>query len=161
MKHLTWLKKPILKFILSLVVVLMGIVIIRLISENHRAEADGTIHLLIIDLEGETVFDDHIPFYQGDSFYDVLDRSFELTCATATYQQDETCSFTFNNFAYQGKVILGIKNQDFELISDWSNTFLSFHIYNGTDYILSTIGPSNIPFEEGDRFMIRCDEVGE
>ncbi len=161
MQNVLWLKKPIMKFIISLGVVLLGIVVIRLISENHRAEADGTIHLTIIDIEGQTVFDEDIPFYQGDSFYDVLDRTFDLTCATATYQQDDTCAYTFNSFAYQGKVILGIKGNDFELLSDWSTTFLSFYIYDGSDYRLSTFGPSNIPFQQGDQFMIRHDEVGE
>lgn len=161
MQHIAWLKKPIIKFIISLVVVLAGIVVIRLISEDHTAEVDGFIHLTMIDLEGETIFDEDIPFYQGDSFYDILDRQFDLICATATYAQDETCSYTFNNFAYQGKVILGIKHDDVEIVSNWSNTFLAFYTYHESEYILSTVGPSNIPFENGDRFMIKHEHVGE
>lgn len=153
MKHLK------LKIVLSVVVILIGIIVIRLISVDNKAEADGLIFLTIENENKDVVFSGELEFYTGDSFFDILNREFDLTCGTATYLPDEDCSHSFKGFEYQGKVILGIKGDDFDLMTDWKNTFLSFYHYNNQERVLATSGPSNIPFKDQDSFLICLEEA--
>lgn len=148
MKHLK------LKLLITALVILIGFIAIRLLYVNNRADDMGSIYLVIQDEHEVIVFEGELDFEAGDSFYDILDRSFDLTCATASYEADPSCGYDFQGFAYQGKVILGIKGDDFELITNWSDTFLSFYHYNNEEKELATVGPSNIPFKDGDQFLI-------
>lgn len=153
MKHLK------LKIVLSVLVILIGLVVIRLISVDNKAEGDGSVFLTIENDHQEVVFTGELEFYEGDSFYDILNRNFDLTCATANYSVDEDCSYEFQGFEYQGKVILGIQGDDFDLMTDWKKTFLSFYHYNDQIRVLATSGPSNIPFQDQDSFLICYEEA--
>ncbi|MDY0074409.1 MAG: hypothetical protein RBR75_00795 [Acholeplasmataceae bacterium] len=152
MKHLK------LKIFISVIVVLIGLVLVRFLTMDNRAESDGIIYLYIEGENQVVVFEGELEFYQGDTFFDVLDRAFELTCANASYQPDTTCSYTFQ-VGYQSKVILGIKNDDFELMTDWTHTFLSIYLYNDGIKELSTLGASNIPYQDEDTFLISYEEA--
>lgn len=149
------------KILITFIVVVLALVVGRLFWINNQADHDGIIHLELIDNEGKIVFQDTLMFYEGDTFFDILNRAFDLTCASASYQADPTCAYTFTSFAYQGKVILGIKGDDFDLSSDWSNTFLAFYVKHDDDFVLSTLGPSQIPFDDGDEFQIILESVWE
>jgi hypothetical protein len=154
--------KPIqLKILISAIVLIVGVVLIRLFLFENVADQKGTIYLTITGENEEIVFEGELEFYEGDSFYDLLDRSFDLTCGTATYQPDESCSYTFNSILYQGKVILGIKNDEFDLITNWSDTFLSFYYIEDGEKKLATVGPSRLAFEDQDEILISYENVWE
>lgn len=154
-------KHLLIKLIITFGVVLIAIVVGRLLWIENIATDEGEIHLEIIDQEGIVVFDDVLIYQEGDTFFDILDRYFDLTCANASYAADPTCSYTFTSFAYEGKVILGISGEGFSVASDWSNTFLAFYVKHEDDYVLSTLGPSQIPFEDQDEFRIVLESVWE
>jgi len=154
--------KPIqLKILISAIVLIVGVVLIRLFLFENVADQKGTIYLTITGENEEIVFEGELEFYEGDSFYDLLDRSFDLTCGTATYQPDESCSYTFNSILYQGKVILGIKNDEFDLITNWSDTFLSFYYIEDGEKKLATVGPSRLAFEDQDEILISYENAWE
>ena len=81
----------------------------------------------------EVIFHEILPFQENESFFEILNDRFTLTCANQFYQPDDTCSFKFNVMGQENHVILGIKSDDFEVITDWDNTFLNIEVYsNGT-----------------------------
>jgi len=155
------MKNLIIKILISVVAMVAVFFAIKFFTNENLALTQGSIHLLIEDKEGLVLFDDELTFYEGDSFYDILNRNFDLTCANGSYQADETCSYEFQSFGFQGKVILGIKNEDFEIISDWTNSFLSIEKFDGDTFRLSTLGVSNLEFEDNDRFKISLKNAWE
>ncbi len=155
MKHL-WTK-----IIITLGVIVIAFVVGRLLFVDNRASDEGTIHLELIDDEGTIVFSETLSFQEGDTFFDILNRHFDVTCANQSYEADPSCEYTFSSFAFQGKVILGISGEDFSLMSDWSNTFLAFYVKHEDAFVLSTSGPSQIPFDDGDEFQIVLESVWE
>ncbi len=155
------MKNLVIKSIVSVVIIIAVFFAIQFFTDENLSLTGGSIQLVIVDQEGTTVFDDELLFYEGDSFYDILNRNFELTCANGSYQADETCSYDFQSFGFQGKVILGIKNDDFLVMSDWTNSFLSIEKYNGEVYQLTTLGVSNIEFMDQDQFKISLKNAWE
>ncbi len=99
------------------------------------------------------MFDDDLIVKEGDSFFDVLDRKFAIICANALYQQDPTCSFSFALFD-DAKVVLGIQADDFEIITDWNNTFLAFEYFDGKEYRITSYGPSHLDFSNREKIRI-------
>lgn len=148
------MKQLYLKLLITAIVILIGFIVIRLLFVDNKAEENGSIYLYIQDENGVTVFEGEVAFETGDTFFDLLNREFDLTCATASYTEDPSCGYDFQSFAYQGKVILGIKGEDFDLMTNWNDTFLSFYHYNHQEKELATRGPSNIPYKDGDTFLI-------
>ncbi|MDI6453347.1 hypothetical protein [Peloplasma aerotolerans] len=152
------MKKLAIKAIVSIVSIAIVFVAIRLLSNNHEADDDGFVHLTIVDGSGITVFEDDIEFFEGETFFDILSRSFDLTCANASYQPDPECLYTFQGFGYQGKAILGISSDHFTIITDWYTSFLAFEQHNGETYYISTSGPSHLPFNDGDKIRISVQD---
>lgn len=149
------------KIIISIVVILVGALVIHLLTVENRSTDTGEIYLYIVDADEKVVFEGSLSYEKGDSFFDILNRHFDLTCATSNYQPDIQCSYSFSTPGASGKVILGIKGDDFELITNWTNNFLAFYIYDGDIKQLSTVGPSNIPFQNDDVFMIQYENPWE
>jgi hypothetical protein len=148
------MKKIALKLFLSVIMILGLIFTIRFIYQDNLATGDGTIYLIILDIDETILFDGELEYFEGDSFFDILNRNFDLSCANQNYQVDLTCEYTFNSFAYKGKVLLGIKNEDFDIVTDWYNLFLAIEIDKGNGYYLATEGVSNIKFSDKDSFRI-------
>jgi hypothetical protein len=155
------MKKLAIKAFISIVSIAIVFVAIRLLSNNHEAVSDGFVHVTIVDGQGITVFEDDIEFFENETFYDVLNRSFDLTCANSSYQADPDCLYTFQGFGYQGKVLLGISNDDFAVLTDWYNSFLAFEQFDGETYYLSTAGPSHLQFANGDKIRISVKDPWE
>ncbi|PKK99645.1 MAG: hypothetical protein CVV57_00920 [Tenericutes bacterium HGW-Tenericutes-2] len=155
------MKNLVIKIIVSVVFIIAVFFTIKLFANENLSLTAGTIQVTIVDDQGIIVFDDELEFYKGDSFFDVLNRNFDLTCANGSYQADEDCTYEFQSFGFQGKVLLGIKNDDFEVMSNWTNTFLSIEKYDGTAYKLTTVGVSNISFDNHDRFKISLKNAWE
>lgn len=142
------------KILISVVSILVVLVLIRLIVPINTADSDGKIYLIILDSHEAIVFEGELSYLENDTFYDILDRHFELTCANQSYQADPTCGFSFQNFTHQGKVILGIKGDTFEVMTDWHQSFLAFEYELNDAFVLATQGPSNMPFNDQERFRI-------
>lgn len=149
------------KLIVSVIIILVAASVIRFLYVENRSTEAGTIYLYITDSQQDIVFEGELSYLEGDSFYDILNRHFDLTCATYDYQPDPTCSFSFTTPGAQGKVILGIKGDDFEVMTNWTNHYLAFYRYENDEKELSTVGPSNIPFENGESFMISYEAIWE
>ena len=77
-------------------------------------------------------------FDEGETLFDVLDRHFDVVCATPFYTPSETC----DNNPLIGRAILGIDG----LTTDWSGTFFQIR-HNGTH---SQLGVDRITFDDGD-----------
>lgn len=155
------MKTTVLKIVVSIIVVLTAAILVHFLSVSNQASSNGTVRISIVDESGVTVFDSDVIFKENDTFFDVLQREFELTCATSSYQADATCSYDFQSFAYEGKILLGIASNDFNVITDWSNSFLAFEIFNGTDFVLTTQGVSNIEYNDQDQIRISFRSVSE
>lgn len=153
------MKKIVPRIIISAIIVLIAIILVRALTPDHTASSDGNVRVIIIDLDESTVFDGEIPFQAGDNFFDVLNRSFSLICAASDYSADPTCSYTFSNFGNASKVLLGISNNDFSILTDWTNTFLQFELYDGVNYYLATNGVSQIDFADHDIIRISAQAV--
>lgn len=155
------MKTTVLKIVASIIVVLTAAILVHFLTTNNQALDDGSIRIIIVDEDGQTVFDDDVIFMKDDTFYDVLQREFDLTCASSTYQSDPTCSYIFQSFGYEGRILLGISNDDFSIQTDWADSFIAIEIYDGTDYYLATQGVSNIEFLENDQIRISFRAVTE
>ena len=153
------MKKNLYKIILTIVALLSLFLVRSIFFNEHRAIDEGMIHLQILDETNTIIFDDSIIYFEGESLFDILNRTFTLTCANRFYQPDETCSHTFQNITYQGKVILTIENEDFTLSSDWRNNFLGFEVYDGETYVHAVHGASTLPFENGTKIRIVLKQV--
>jgi len=155
------MKNLIIKIIVSVVFIIAVFFTIKLFASENLSLTAGSIQLTIVDDQGVIVFEDDLAFYKGDSFFDILNRNFDLTCANGSYQVDEDCTYEFQSFGFQGKVLLGIKNDDFQVMSNWTNTFLSIEKYDGEAYKLTTVGVSNISFNDQDQFKISLKNAWE
>lgn len=155
------MKTTALKIVVSIIVVLTSAILVHFLTVSNQASSDGSLRIIIVDENGSTVFDDDVIFKENDNFYDVLQREFDLTCASSSYQPDATCSYDFQSFTAEGKILLGIANDDFDVITDWSLSFLAFELFDGTDYYLATQGVSNIEFHDQDQIRISFRSVSE
>jgi len=155
------MKNLVVKIIVSVVLIITVFFTIEFFANENLSLTSGSIHLTIVDDQGIVVFDDELTFDEGDSFFDILYRNFDLTCANGSYQADEACTYDFQSFGFQGKVLLGIKNDDFEILSNWTNTFLSIEKYDGEAYKLTTVGVSNVSFGNHDKFRLTLKNAWE
>lgn len=153
--------KPIyLKIILTIVVLLLGYLIIEFIFDRDLILSDGSIELVIVDEDGVIVYDEVIEYRENQTFFEILNENFELTCANRSYQADPTCSYEFKLFSQTHHVILGIKGESFTILTNWQDTFLNIEIYDGTNYVDSTIGVDGINLNDINKIRIIVDEVG-
>jgi hypothetical protein len=153
------MKKLAVKFIVSIFALASVFTAIRLLQTNHLTETSGEIQLILTDSSGIVVYDQWITYEEGMTFFDLLKSHFDITCANASYQADETCAYTFSSFGSSDKVILGIKGETFELMTDWQSTYLSIYKWDGSDYRLTPQGVMQLSFEDSDRIKISVQEV--
>ena len=70
------------ELILKLVVTFIGIVVVALVGifllRENASETKGNITIEVIDLNGEKVIDDKIPFKEGDTLLGLLKENYEL-----------------------------------------------------------------------------------
>ena len=148
-----------LKIALTVIVLLLGYLFIKLVYDNNLTQTAGYIELFIVDQNEIEVYHDTIAYQENQTFFDVLNENFELTCANRNYEPDETCSYEFKTLlSYH--VILGIKNEDFSILTDWSNTFIKIYVFDGTTYIESTVGVDGVNLNQIDSIKLVVEEVG-
>ena len=153
------MKPIVLKIILTLAVLLFGFLVIEFVFDRDLIHEAGEIELIIMDEHEKTVFQDILPYEENQSFFDILNERFKLTCANQFYQPDDTCSFKFNVMGQENHVILGIKSDDFEVITDWDNTFLNIEIYIDETYIDANQGFDMVQLDELDKIRIVLDDA--
>ncbi len=155
------MKSIILKIVVSILVVSIAAILVYRLNDSNQATSDGSVRIVIIDELGNTVFDQDVVYQKDDNFFDAINREFNLTCASSSYEADDTCSYDFKGFGYQGKVLLGIANDDFSVQTDWQNSFLKFEIYDENEYHLTTQGVSDLSFVNQDKIRISYASVLE
>lgn len=151
--------KPITKLLVSGVVVILALVSLVFLRPNNSAKGDGSFKLIIIDLKDDYLFEDDLIFFKDESFYDVLKRNFEIICADRNYNPDCECSYEFNLITHKERVVLGIKDDSFELITSWQNDFLAFYEQIDDNLVLLNYGVNNISFYDDDIFVIKHERV--
>lgn len=153
------MKKHLHKIFISILILMVGFGVIYLLTENYRATESGSIELIITDDQQNIVFEGFVDYQKNDTFFDILNRRFELTCANAFYQFDTSCQHAFYIGNAEQKVILGIKGDDFEIESDWRTTFIALYVYHEGRYVLAEQGFNQLKFVSQGKYMIRVDSV--
>jgi hypothetical protein len=154
------MKKTAIKIIISFLALAIVFGAVQLLSKNHVAKEDGFILLIILDEDGNVLFDNEIPYYIDDTFFDIIDRKFSLTCANRYYQQDPTCSYDFVIMDQRNKVLLGIKGETFEIITDFNQTFIQIEVFKESTFVLATQGVNQLKFEDGSIIKLSVRRVG-
>lgn len=153
------MKPIVIKIILTLAVLLFGFLVIEFVFDRDLIHEAGEVELIIMNENQEILFHDILAYEENESFFDVLNERFTLTCANQFYQPDDTCSFKFNVMGQENHVVLGIKSDDFEVITDWDNTFLNIEIYDDDTYIDANQGFDMILLDDVDKIRIVIDDA--
>jgi len=153
------MKPIIVKIILTLAVLLFGFLVIEFVFDRDLIHEAGEVELIIMNENEEVLFHEILPYLENESFFEILDDRFTLTCANQFYQSDDTCSFKFNVMGQENHVILGIKSDDFEVITDWDNTFLNIEVYNNGTFIDANQGFDMIELDDIDKIRIVVDDA--
>lgn len=153
------MKPIVLKIILTLAVLLFGFLVIEFVFDRDLIHEAGEVELIIMNENQEVLFHDFLAYEENESFFDVLNERFTLTCANQFYQPDDTCSFKFNVMGQENHVVLGIKSDDFEVITDWDNTFLNIEIYVDDTYVDANQGFDMIALDDVDKIRIVIDDA--
>lgn len=153
------MKPIVIKLILTVAVLLFGFLIIEFVFDRDLIHEAGDIELIIMNEDQEVLFHEILSYEENESFFEILNERFTLTCANQFYQIDHTCSFTFNVMGQENHVILGIKSESFEMMTDWDNTFLNIEIYDGETFIDANQGFDMIQLENIDKIRIIVDDA--
>lgn len=153
------MKPIVIKIILTLAVLLFGFLVIEFVFDRDLIHEAGEVELIIMNENQEILFHDILAYEENESFFDVLNERFTLTCANQFYQPDDTCSFKFNVMGQENHVVLGIKSDDFEVITDWDNTFLNIEIYVDDTYVDANQGFDMIALDDVDKIRIVIDDA--
>lgn len=137
--------KKILYSILVLGVAGIGFLISGQLSRSNH---DGTLTIVLIDEDGETVIDEAIPFDEGDSMIDILEEQYSIQCGDSSYNPT-TCS----DLPSFGRVLLTFE----EVETDWWTTFLAIYI----DDVYSVSGIDDIEPTDGTVYRFEFTEVGD
>jgi hypothetical protein len=135
-----------LKIIVSLIVISIAAFLVHYFFIQNQASKDGTFHLIIMDASEEIVYEGDLDFFEGDTFYDVLDRNFELTTQLPTFL---------------GIVIIGIKNDQFTILTNFTDDFLAIEVYEDGLYRKTAEGAVLIEPEDGQMYRLRVENVLE
>ncbi len=116
------------ELILKLVVTFIGIVVVALVGifllRENASETKGNITVEVIDLNGEKVIDDKIPFKEGDTLLGLLKENYEL-------RSDDSYGSTFI--------------YDIDDVKTGNDTFLGIYVNNE----MSMVGVDLIELQDG------------
>ena len=135
-----------LKIAISLILLSIAAFLVHYFYNQNQALADGSFHLIIMDASEQILYEGDLEFFEGDTFYDVLDRNFELTTQPPSFL---------------GIVIIGIANDDFSLLTNFTDDFLAIEIFDGTAYRKTAEGAVLIEPEDGQIYRLRVENVLE
>lgn len=155
------MKSLIFKLAMTFIVLGAAFYGISALATDNDATEQGYVALIIVDQHDVILFDEDLVYYKGDTFFDVLNRHFELTCANGQYQEDLTCTYAFHMVQSSEKVILNIKGETFEINTNWSDTFIAFEYYEGDSYRLYSQGVMHLSFTDKEQVRIRVTAVNQ
>jgi len=135
-----------LKFIVSLIVMSIAAFLVHYFFIQNQASNGGTFHLIIMDASEQIVYEGDLEFFEGDTFYDVLDRNFELTTQPPTFL---------------GIVIIGIANDAFTILTNFTDDFLAIEVFEDGLYRKTAEGAVLIEPEDGQLYRLRVEQVSE
>ena len=107
-----------------------------ILYDDNEATGQGSIEITVYNQSETVVSSESHLFYEGDTLFKVMDRHYDLTCADAQYNPDETCETTFAG----RHILLGID----DVSTDWNDTFLYLEV-NGT---MATRGVDEVELED-------------
>ncbi len=107
-----------------------------ILYDDNEATGQGSIEITVYDQSGTVASSESHLFYEGDTLFKVMDRHYDLTCADAQYNPDNSCDTTFSG----RHILLGINDVE----SDWTNTFLYLEV-NG---VMATRGVDEVELED-------------
>ncbi len=116
-------KKLILPIALSIIGVAILTICVLLLKDTFVSKSDGTIQIVLVDIEGNTVSDKKIDFNEGDKLVDLLNHNYK-------------------NVVITDSMIMSI--EDFTTASDWSEFILIY-----VDDEMSMVGVLDIEFTDG------------
>ena len=152
-----------LKLIVTLSVIILLFAGIYFYEQSQSLSGPGEFELVIANEKEEILHQETLAFDEGMSLYDVLRTHFALTCASNTYDPDPTCSASFRFFAdgstIDGKIILGIEGETFEVMTDWDRTYLAIEVYQNGSYRLTTKGVNGYTLKDGERIRIIVTKI--
>ena len=135
-----------LKVVVSLIVLSIAAFLVHYFFIQNQASNDGIIHLIIMDASEAIVYEGDLEFFEGDTFYDVLDRNFELTTQPPTFL---------------GIVIIGIQNDEFTILTNFTDDFLAIEVYDDGAYRKTAEGAVLIEPEDEQSYRLRVEQVSE
>lgn len=153
------MKKLYIKIILTVVVLVLGYIAIEAIMTDGFTLGDGEFELVIVDQSDQIVYEETLTYKEGQSFFDVLKENFEITCANKYYKEDPTCSYTFNVMSVKSHVILGIKSDTFEIMTNWNHSFIKIEVFNGQTYAQTNVGFDHVDLESNKKIRLTADLV--
>lgn len=144
------------------IIIILGSWLYYILRDDTKGEG-GSFELLIADVDTKVVYNETLDFNPGEKLYDVLVRNFDLVCASSTYEPDPSCSASFRFFdgneLVEGKVILGITGDTFQVITDWRTSYLAIQVFEDNDYRLTTKGVNSYTLTDGEKIRIIVTRV--
>jgi len=108
----------------------------------------GTIKIVIVDEEGNQIYQGVHEFDDESSLFDLLFDEFEVGCANYSYTVDETCSTVFP----QGHVLLKVE----EIETDWYGSYIQIFVND----VPSEYGVDHIMLKDGDVYRFAYVDLG-
>jgi hypothetical protein len=123
------------KILIVLVTIVAGYFAAIYFLEPVEGDIEGGVTIILIDEDGEVISDVRYDFEEETTLFQLLDREYDLACASSSYQPDETCSFVQLN----SHILLEID----ELKTNWTTSYIQILIDDtpsnyGVDRILLT-----------------------
>lgn len=115
-------------------------------------DVEGHVGIRVIDATGATVIDDTLPFFEGDTFVEVLTRHYDVTVAR---------DFT----SISGRAVLGIGPVMTDFVNDFLHITLHHPVYEGEDIVDYTIevaqtGIDGLPLLDGVVVVFTATSIG-
>lgn len=120
------------KLILSVIAIVVIVCGCIFMMNGKSSKADGSIEVVLVDLEGTTVADKNIDFMTGDTLVDLLDQNFE-------------------NVVVDNGMLMTI--EDFTTPEDWSS-FICIYV----DDEMSEVGIMDIEVKDGEKISFVMTE---
>ena len=132
-------KNFLLKIIVTLVI--LGISLLSIYLINPKGNKSGSINLIISD--NIDMYNKTLEFKENETLFDLLDRTFEVGKVGSGSQV----------------IILSLKGENFNLESDFNNTFLAFYELKADKEVLLEYGAGAYYLNNNETIMIRKENI--
>ena len=133
------IKNVLIKIALTIAVILISFLSIYIVSPKNKNQ--GSITLIIE--EENIVYNNNLDFKKGESLLDLLEKNFIIEKKGIGKQV----------------IILSIKNNDFNIKTDFTNNFLAFYKIIDETEVLLEYGASSYSLSNKETILIRTELV--